>query len=187
MTTREAWLLDAIDHMRPMFRDQGKPLPDQVHVSIGFGSKRKHIGECWSPQASKDARHHIFVSPIHRSDLDMLGTLAHELCHAALPPQTKHRAPFQRLAAAIGLQGPWIATTSGPALQAALTAILAEIGPSPHATLNAANMPKKQKTRLRLFECECGVKVRVARDTFDATCNLCDSPFINQSKESDDE
>jgi hypothetical protein len=34
-------------------------------------------------------------------------------------------------------------------------------------------------SRLRLYECECTppVKVRVARDTFDATCNCCTRPF----------
>lgn len=32
-------------------------------------------------------------------------------------------------------------------------------------------------SRLRLYVCGCGVKVRVARDDFDATCNLCNSAF----------
>jgi hypothetical protein len=32
-------------------------------------------------------------------------------------------------------------------------------------------------SRLRLWRCDCGVKVRVAVDTFDATCNRCRSAF----------
>ena len=32
-------------------------------------------------------------------------------------------------------------------------------------------------SRLRKFVCECGVIARVARDEFDATCNLCSTPF----------
>lgn len=38
-------------------------------------------------------------------------------------------------------------------------------------------------SRLRLFECGCvpAIKVRVARDAFDCTCNTCNSLFIKQS------
>lgn len=32
-------------------------------------------------------------------------------------------------------------------------------------------------SRLRLYKCDCGVKVRVASDSFDATCNKCDTVF----------
>ncbi len=37
-------------------------------------------------------------------------------------------------------------------------------------------------SRLRLWECECErpVKVRVASDTFDATCNVCEAPFTRK-------
>ena len=37
----------------------------------------------------------------------------------------------------------------------------------------------KKGSRLRLWECQCPkpVKVRVASDEFDATCNLCGEPF----------
>jgi hypothetical protein len=35
-------------------------------------------------------------------------------------------------------------------------------------------------SRLRLFQCKCGVKVRIASDTFDAKHNPCKSPFKRQ-------
>lgn len=37
-------------------------------------------------------------------------------------------------------------------------------------------------SRLRLYQCECGVKVRVASDSFDATCNKCDTVFQREVK-----
>lgn len=44
---------------------------------------------------------------------------------------------------------------------------------------------KGSGSRLRLYECSCEpkpVKVRVASDTFDATCNVCGEPFELKSK-----
>jgi hypothetical protein len=181
--TREEWLQTATSQLRPMFQDAGKPLPDHVHISIGFASKRKRIGECWSQSASADARHHIFLSPIHANDLALLETLVHELCHAALPPKTGHRKPFQRLASAVGLTAPWTSTGSTPELVERLNALIQSIGPSPHATLRADQLPKKQSTRLRLFECGCGVKVRVARNEFHATCDDCGESFSRKDSD----
>lgn len=90
--TREEWLQSAVNALRPMFQDAGHPLPTQLHISIGFASTRKAIGECWSPSSSADSRHQIFIAPTHASDLDVLETVAHELCHAAStrPSATYH-------------------------------------------------------------------------------------------------
>lgn len=177
MATREAWLLDAVDKMRPWFDEADKPLPENIHVSIGFASRKKAIGQCWQPQASAKGVHEIFICPTHPDDVTMLDTLVHELCHAALPGNTGHRKPFAKLAEHVGLLPPWTATHAGDELKSRLNAIIEEIGPSPHGQLSAACMPKKQTTRLRLFECDCGTKVRLARDEFHATCDDCGSQF----------
>lgn len=36
---------------------------------------------------------------------------------------------------------------------------------------------KGSGSRLRKYECECGIKIRASRDDLDATCNLCGTAF----------
>jgi len=178
--TREQWLLKASDLMRPWFKEAGKPLPDTIHVSIGFTGSRskKAIGACWAIEASADNAHQIYIVPTIDGELPILSVLAHELVHAALPTGTGHKKPFQTLAAAIGLEGPWKATTAGPELTKRLKAIAAKLGPIPHPLLTNYQ-PKKQTTRLRLWVCQCEepIKLRVAKDELDITCNTCGELF----------
>ena len=62
-----------------------------------------------------------------------------------------------------------------------------QLGSYPHQKWNPQAQRKKQGTRLRLWICECPVKVRVASDTFDATCNICDARFQKQGNDESDE
>lgn len=48
--------------------------------------------------------------------LTILATLVHELVHTAVGTRVRHRAPFRRLALAVGLRGRMTATVAGPAL-----------------------------------------------------------------------
>jgi hypothetical protein len=36
---REAWLEALLEKLRPLFSEAGYPLPEQVHVSVGWPSK----------------------------------------------------------------------------------------------------------------------------------------------------
>lgn len=176
--TREAWLESAVDLMRPWFKLHTKPLPDRLRVSIGFAFLgRKFIGECWNAEASSDGTREIFLSPISEP-LKLLGVLVHELCHAALPSKTGHRKPFQKLAAAIGLVGPWKSTSESPGLVARLNDLLTKLGPIPHATLNPGlSGKKKQSTRLGKCQCKaCGYTVRVTAKWLAVGAPLCPGP-----------
>lgn len=68
--TREAWLLAAIDAMRPDFADAGLSLVAGIRVSCGFPSRSavaarsRRIGECWRPEAAADGIPQILVSPL---------------------------------------------------------------------------------------------------------------------------
>lgn len=185
--TREDWLNQAAELMRTWFKEAGNPLPDKVHVSIGFTGSRskKAIGACWSVESSEDGRCQVYIVPTLKGEAYYLEVLAHELCHASLPTGTGHKRAFQILAASIGLQAPWKATTAGPELAARLATMASQLGPLPHPQLVAMNEKKKQTTRLRLYLCQCEkpIKVRVASDSFDATCNVCDSLFEQQINE----
>ena len=96
-------------------------------------TKQRRIGERRSPRASAAKRHEIFISPGLGDALEALGTLVHELVHAAVGTGTGHRGRFGTIARKLGLLPPMTCTTPGLELVARLNALLAEIGPYPHA------------------------------------------------------
>jgi len=177
--TREAWLRRAVDRMRPWFAEAGSPVPDVLHVSVGFtGSGSSNaIGACWTRDASADKRHQIFISPVHDTDFAMLATLVHELVHAALPWGAKHGKLFRDLGIKIGLRKPWRATSAGPMLAKRIEALLVDLGPSQHPTLTLAMKEAAERQPQRTYECGCGIKVRAARGEFTAVCTKCSRPF----------
>jgi hypothetical protein len=175
--TREAWLRRASAIIGP---EVGAPAA--LHVSMGFpkgsAGKRKAIGQCWNGRLSADKAPHIFISPELDGAAPVLAVLVHELIHAG-EPNAGHKGAFITKAKAVGLVKPWTATSAGPELAARLETIAAQLGPFPHAPLAVADRGRKG-SRLRLWECACPVKVRVASDEFNATCGECDSPFERQ-------
>ncbi len=183
METREAWLLEACEHLRPVLRDAGVECPP-VSVSMGFPKggrgRGRSIGQCWPEQAAADGRPAIFVSPVLVNAERILDVLLHELVHAGVGTSCGHRGKFVTVARACGLVGPPTATSAGPELSRRLNAIAQTLGPLPHAALSVVEEPK-QTTRLRLWQCDCEVKVRVASDQFDATCNRCGSRFTRSA------
>lgn len=153
-TTREAWLEEAVERLRPLLPE----LPKRVRVSVGFpggGAARKRIGEHWHPKASKDGISQIFISPILDEPLE---TLVHELVHACVPDDG-HGKLFKRIALRVGLEGPMRATKASQGLMAHLKALMAT--PYPHASISLSDR-KKQSTRLLKASCAaCGYTCRV--------------------------
>lgn len=179
--TREVWLRNAAELLRPLFAEHAATVPN-VHVSVGFPKSRgrRAIGQCWDGQASEDGQAHVFICPTQTSAVNVLGILTHELVHASVGCACGHKGPFAKLARKLGLAGKLTATVPGPILTESLRAIAEKLGAYPHAALAVPVLGSKGST-LRKFECSCGIKVRVGRDTFDATCNLCGSPFERKS------
>jgi hypothetical protein len=167
-TTREEWLRAAVDHLRPTFAAQGNPLPPALQVSVGFPSvgalarRTRRVGECWSPQASLDGLHQLFISPLLAEPVLVLAVLAHELVHAAVGTPARHGPRFRRAALALGLRGRMTATVAGPDLQARLEELARLLGEFPHAGLLARDPDrKKQGTRLLKIVCpSCGYTAR---------------------------
>lgn len=173
--TREAWLHAVAKELGALFAEHDATIPSNIRISCGWpsvkglASKHQRIGECWSETSSADGHHEIFVSPILSDATRVTGVLAHELIHATVGNKHGHKAPFKRLALAIGLEGKMTATTEGPAFIAAIEPILARVGPYPHAELRAmSNGRAKQTTRLLKVECEeCGYTARVTAKWLD--------------------
>lgn len=165
--TREEWLNFVADELRPAFIKIGAPLPEKIRMAVGFtsnGYRGKAIGECWSDKASADKHAEIFIKPDQDDQVRVAGILAHELAHAAVGTEHGHKAPFKRVAVALGLEGKMTATTEGDAFKTMIGPILKKAGPLPHKSLRAYKVKKKQGTRLLRCECqECGYIARVTK------------------------
>jgi hypothetical protein len=166
---REAWLAAAVEHFKPDFEAQSYPLQAQVRVTCGWPSrgalapKVRRMGECWSTTASADGANEIFISPLLAEPIEVGSVLVHELVHAAVGPQWGHQKPFRSLAVKMGLLGPMRSTTANPLLRERLNALSQQLGPYPHATLDARDR-KKQGTRLLRCACpSCGYIARITQ------------------------
>lgn len=173
--TREAWLNQALDHLRPWFLTRADAvIPQDARVSVGFpggGSARKRIGECWPRARSKDNVNEIFISPTIQDPVRMLDVLAHEGVHATDDCASGHKKEFKRVARGIGLEGKMTATVAGAELKAELERIIALLPPLTHGALDLSGR-KKQPTRLVKLECDgCGMIIRTTAKWIDQTGN----------------
>lgn len=175
--TREAWMLAAVEAMRPEFVELGVELP-QVRISVGWpggrGNKQNVVGQCWMPEAVSDKLPAIFVSPVQDKPLDVLETVRHELVHAA--GHRGHRGGFRKLAKSLGFIDPMKSSPAGPELKEQLAVLAESLGPWPHAKVNPGggllgigpSRPAVQATRMLKVECpDCGCVLRMTRKWLD--------------------
>jgi hypothetical protein len=175
--TREAWLVAAIEKLRPII-DSAIELSHQhedahlgsVRVSVGFATKsaRVALGCCFGSDVSEDGDRQIYISPVIgpgdvATRCGVLPTLLHELCHAALPEKCKHGPWFKRLMVAVGLAGKATTTHASDEIMPKLTEIAEALGDFPHAKLTPFKDKQPQKTRM--IKCECASCGYVARTT----------------------
>lgn len=184
--TREAWLVGAADRLITGFlMPVNGGATAEFCVSVGFPKGRhgrgKAAGQCWSPKLARDGKAHIFVSPERDGSeaVAVLATVLHELIHATAGCEHGHKAPFVKMAKAVGFCRPYTSPAPDTTLVERLNALAASLGPFPHGALVPIARPRPG-SRLRLWECACGVKVRVASDDFNATCGDCHSRFERQ-------
>ncbi len=190
--TREAWLIAAVDYLRPRFVEIGLPVPAKLHVSVGFGGNSRAesknvLGTCWARRASADEVNHIFISPELADTARVLDVLLHELIHAADDCEHGHKGAFAEAATRLGLEGKMTATTASIGLAAEMITLAETLGEYPHGALTAysalpapapvpggpkappiSSGPKKQGVRMLKIECtepECKCGGYVARTT----------------------
>lgn len=182
--TRESWLIAAIDTLRPRFAEIGMPIPDRLHVSVGFGGNSRAeskgvLGTCWARRASADDVNHLFISPELADTARVLDVLLHELIHAADDCASGHKGAFAEAATRLGLEGKMTATTASITLAAEMVCLAESLGEYPHGALTAfatlaprgtpepkgeapiSSGPRKQGTRMLKVVCPlCGYTVR---------------------------
>jgi hypothetical protein len=139
--TREAWLEAAIDQFRPRFEEVGYPLPEKIHVSVGFGTgvrgeNKTILGATWARFVSEDDVNHMFISPVAGDTAEVLRILLHELIHATLDCQDGHEGRFAEIATRLGFTGPMTTTPASIELAAEFMVLAAELGEYPHGRLD---------------------------------------------------
>jgi hypothetical protein len=167
-STREEWLVAAIDEVRPLFAAKASPVATKVRVTCGWPSNAKRsgaVGECWSDTASADKSMEILISPAISDPYRVMDILVHELCHT-LSGAMNHGVAFRKAADAMHLvpsagKAGYKATTGGDAFKAAFSSIIDGLGDYPHAQLSMATR-KTQTTRMLKACCpDCGYTVRL--------------------------
>lgn len=186
--SRETWLNKAVDLMRPWFDDIGQPVPEHVLVSFGWAKRGggKAIGWTYRPDVTEDGASTILLSPVHVADdpVTLLGTLLHELVHAADGGVNGHKGAFVKMVRALGLEGKPTATVVGSELRPKLEAMAKKLGPLPHKTLTLTPTGGTAASRNRQLKIECtegcGYKLRGSRSILDLglpQCPVCDAPM----------
>ena len=138
-TSREDWLVAAVEELRPSFAAIGSPVPKAIRVACGFPSNARRsgaIGECWADTASADGTIEILISPTVADPAQVFEVLVHELSHSTAGAMN-HGAPFQAVASAMHLvasgtgKQSWKSTGPAPGFFDAYAAIIASLGAYP--------------------------------------------------------
>jgi hypothetical protein len=148
--TREMWLHNAIEALRPRFEEVGMPLPEKLHVSVGFGfgskaESKNILGQCWARRASEDNVNHLFISPEVNDTARILDILLHELIHAADDCEHGHKGAFAEAATRLGLTGKMTATVASVELAAEMMCLAETLGEYPHGALTAATLMRTKQ------------------------------------------
>jgi hypothetical protein len=160
-TTRETWLLAAVDLLTPLFAAKGYALPP-CQVSCGFastGTRSGHVGQCWSTNSASNELNQIFIAPTLKSAYEVIDTLVHELVHAIDNCEHKHGKEFKKIALKMGMKGPMRSAEAGPELKVTLTALLDKLGPYPHGHLKVSMRKAPRRDRPRAKCTQCGYQV----------------------------
>lgn len=125
----------AVEIARAVFAPVGVDLKiEQVDISFGYPIKMQRVSY------RDGVRQFVggvaigtsaIVIPPQRDPVFVLGALAHEMIHIAVPEDANHGRRFQRISDAIGLVPPYASTTPSDELKATLMAIVVRLGPMP--------------------------------------------------------
>jgi hypothetical protein len=188
-TQRVRWLEQSYERLRETKLSEAPEL-SKVALAYSFptkgaasGSVSTRVGEWIGSELSgspNGERQLIVIHPMLWEDpAEVLGTLAHEMCHACTPDDG-HGAKFAALAKRIGLVGKPTQAGAGAEFRAWVDAEFTsgKLAPFPAGAV-AIHRRKVQGTRMRLYECACDppVKVRCARDDLRAECQECGELF----------
>ena len=164
---REQWLTEVANGLLPAFNAKGL-FPKNFRITCGWpcrnalSVRRRCLGECHSYKSSKAKISEIFISPTMDEGASVGGVISHELIHAAVGVDQGHKGLFVKACRTLGMVGKPIHASPGPSLQRRIDAIIASIGPYPHAALAGyARPPARSTGQVRMY-CPCGCKITIS-------------------------
>jgi len=179
--TAEEWALAVVEAYRPQFEALGLEIPS-ITISPGFtgaGSRdTKVAGECWTSKASPtNDTFHIFLNPRITDSNYLAHVIVHEVIHATVGLQCKHRGAFRATAKALGFAGKMTQSEWSDEARIACDRILETIGVYPRPAFTGMTGRKKAKTRLLKVYCDCcGYTMRITQKWLDIAIPKCPSP-----------
>lgn len=176
-STREEWLEAAAGQLLALL-PEGTSLPP-IKLSVGWpkGGSRSHRGQCWGEAHSTDGvTRHVFLSPTLVDPSSVLVVLLHEIIHAVVGAEEGHRGAFMRTARSVGMLPPWTSAIPSAGLVERVQEVAALLGSYPHVEMLPLER-KRQSTRMRLWVCPCGTKLRHSGRGLRVQCLKCQAIF----------
>jgi hypothetical protein len=168
MSTREQWLVDAVEELRPMFADAGHPICAKIRVSCAFPTtytRSGALGQAFPDGASADRALEVMVAPSLDQPRDVFAVLVSQLCHATNGALSHATVAYQKAAEAMCLEAVginWRVTRPSSLFDETFGQIIEALGDYPHAALSAER-PKTQSTRMLKAVCpSCGYIIRLS-------------------------
>jgi hypothetical protein len=136
---REEWLTKVAKACEPLFPEMKL---DNYRVTCGWpssnglGRRRRTVGQCFGPTASKAGVYEIFISPTLGTGLEAVGTLMHEMAHVIAGIDAKHGSKFVWVCNRAGItKGNPFSREPGEELNKRLDKLIQGIGNYPHQAL----------------------------------------------------
>lgn len=151
------------------FKPSKHKLPKRLQVACGFprSATTRAIGQCWDPKVSANGTTQMFICPSIADPIEVLGTLLHEMIHAAVGLKAGHRGAFRKMAIEVGLTGKMTATVveEKSDLERSLKRVAKGLGRYPHAPMQKRARSTKPKKWVRYYSAqEPGYRVVVNID-----------------------
>lgn len=170
--TREAWLMSAVEQLRPLLEEAGGKLPEKIRISTGWSKRAKSgsVGWCWVSTVAGDKVNNVFISPELDDSAAVLSVVLHELIHVADDCEHGHTGAFRTMWKAVGFEGKATGHTVGEELKDELDALVCILGDYPHKKMDLKGEGVKtgyvkQAARQIKYTCETNPdnKVRISR------------------------
>lgn len=149
---REAWLLRAVELMRPKLVEVYEDELPAFRVSIGFppdvrSESGNVLGVTVAPEAVSDRVAEVYISPEDADTAKMLNTLLHNLVHVLVGTKQGHRGRFAEVATRLGFEGSMTDATPSTELGVDLLLWAAELGAYPGGQVNIPSRARRSTPR----------------------------------------
>jgi len=168
--TREDWMTDAVEQLRPIFDLIGKPLPSRIRVTAGEPvdfKRNRRLGDCHAAGDSADRSIEICVTRTIAKPVDVFTVLLSQLCRATAGALSYGTA-FELVATEVGLVptnvktlDKWKTCAGNAMFKTMYGDMIAGLGDYPHAALGIADTRTQGTRMLKSFCPECGYTVRL--------------------------